>query len=637
MIITNKNILILNSIGDDAPRDVNSFLLSENVCYNIKYSSSISTDIYNYIDLSGQLVHYHYIFIYSNQIKVKKLKNLPCADRIFLILDINKNLNKKIEWNNILFINNFWYNPYYNHVNKIFYIKSHSKVDYDSSIDIYIDNKQLLHSTLLLKNKYVTPNFVDTNIYQNSKIIYLSSKNLDNVLIRDISTDNLNFILKQNYLSCKQDKKIIYTKKKIFTNKIAFIGDEFTFNALNDILNITYISKNDISNNLNCIRPEQYDFLLCESTWDGVDGTWHREFSGNHDHTNLRNVVNIFKKNNKRCIFYNKEDPINFKSFFISAGLFDIIITTSLTKVNDYKKYYPKKLVLASPFCCNPILHNPIENKKKKQVYFVGGFYSKFQERIKTTYNMLDNVIDKKLNLKLVNRHYFFPKISRQIRELNGFKNDYCIDKKYTDYETPVVSHIQAYNMYKDTLLHININTITDCKTMCSRRLIELLASGCNVYSNKSLFSKYFELPIIENIEDINEKLFDEYNIEGFYKTHMFFSYKAFIQKIYKILKKDLSYYKKITIKTNDPENIPDKFKKLITNDDSDFELIINKKVNILYIKKLLLYTDFFEGNVSFTSNKKDYFKIIEECNNIYKNTIRSNINNKKTLMIPFF
>ena len=95
MIITNKNILILNSIGDHAPRDVNSFLLSEKVSYNIKNSSSISTDIYNYIDLSGQLVDYHYIFIYSNRIKIKELKNLPCADRIFLILDINKNLNKK--------------------------------------------------------------------------------------------------------------------------------------------------------------------------------------------------------------------------------------------------------------------------------------------------------------------------------------------------------------------------------------------------------------------------------------------------------------------------------------------------------------------------------------------------------------
>ena len=71
----------------------------------------------------------------------------------------------------------------------------------------------------------------------------------------------------------------------------------------------------------------------------------------------------------------------------------------------------------------------------------------------------------------------------------------------------------------KKSLFHLNINTVTYCETMCSRRLIELLGCGCNVYSNTSKSIDYLKLPVVKEISNM-ETYFTEYNIDGFYLTH---------------------------------------------------------------------------------------------------------------------
>ena len=65
-----------------------------------------------------------------------------------------------------------------------------------------------------------------------------------------------------------------YKKCNIFNNNIAFIGDIFTFDSLSSILNVKYISKSKIHE----INYNDFDFLLCESTWLGMDKSWKYAF-----------------------------------------------------------------------------------------------------------------------------------------------------------------------------------------------------------------------------------------------------------------------------------------------------------------------------------------------------------------------
>ena len=74
------------------------------------------------------------------------------------------------------------------------------------------------------------------------------------IIIENISFDNLT--LEDNYKLYSLKNIEIYKNNKIFSNSIAFIGDDFTFNSLNNIVNLKYISKNDIDT----VDVNLYDF-----------------------------------------------------------------------------------------------------------------------------------------------------------------------------------------------------------------------------------------------------------------------------------------------------------------------------------------------------------------------------------------
>ena len=81
--------------------------------------------------------------------------------------------------------------------------------------------------------------------------------------------------------------------------------------------------------------------------------------------------------------------------------------------------------------------------------------------------------------MSIINRHYFFPKLTRQIKRFEIHQNKYEIPKEFKQFEKPSVTHIEAISLYKKSLFHLNLNTVKKCKTMSSRRMIELL--GCTV------------------------------------------------------------------------------------------------------------------------------------------------------------
>jgi len=547
---------------------------------------------------------------------------------LYLCTNISSIIGKKIEKNNIIILNK-------SANNDNLYVKTLSNSNDMSTMQILINNKQLPESNVLLSNRYITPNYIDNNLFPDYKYIYIYGKLISHIIIENILFDKVN--IESNY-QCSQLNNIQYYKDgdKIFLNNIAFIGDEFTFNSLNDIINIKYISKKEIDT----IDVNLYDFLLCESTWHGMDGSWKYAFNlyqENKYSIELKKIISKFKKNKKKCIFYNKEDPTNYEKFYKSAELFDIIITTSQLCIEKYKHIYPNKIIFDLPFLCNPIIHNPINNSKEKIVYFIGGFYNNFIDRNKDTCKLLKDVIIKNYKLVIINRHYFFPKLTRQINRFQIYKNKYEIPKEFKQFESPCVSHIEALNLYKNSLFHLNINTVTNCPTMSSRRLIELLACGCNVLSNFSKNIEYLKLPVITDIEQIKEyDIMNEYNVKGFYKIHTKYSYISLLEKIFILLNINIKNNVHIKISCLNESKIPEKYKCLLDQKKYDFELLIQNDdyYNTKIIKKLLVYPYFFNGNICFTNDKNKYF-IVQ--NNLIDDdcVIKYSKGSKRTLFIP--
>ena len=240
------------------------------------------------------------------------------------------------------------------------------------------------------------------------------------------------------------------------------------------------------------------------------------------------------------------------------------------------------------------------------------------------------------MNLSIINRHYFYPKITRQIDRFKHHQNSYEINKEFKQFEGPSVSHIGALNLYKSSLFHLNINTVTECKTMSSRRMIELLACGCNILSNKSECIEYLNLPVITDITKIKKNVFDEYNINGFYLMHTKYSYLSLVINLFHMNNIEIKNNVHIKISCKDETKIPEKYKNLLKSTKFDFELFIqyDNYYNIEIIEKLLVYPYFFNGNICFTDNKKKYFTVEDsildnDCIIKYHKDI------KQTLFIP--
>lgn len=612
-------IMLFNSIYDEKINNIKE-LINNNLNINFKYDLSldeVNNEIIN-SDISILTDNNKNILDYRNYNNIFKLKKYLSVKFYNLSDIINKNLNDN---NTIIFNNNYNYN--------ILNIKTENKDNKYDKIKIIIDNNFLLKSEVLLPNKYITNNYIDSKLIKNFKLLSIDG----NISFLKILNINNNKIKHSNEYTTnyKKEEDKIYRKKKIFNNKIAFIGDNFSYDTLNSIINIKYISLNNVIS----INVDEYDYLHCESTWFGCDNSWNNKFYkfNRNKSKQLVNLIQKFRDANKLCIFYNKEDPTSFESFKDVAGEFDIIITTSLNCIDKYKKLYQSIPVYVKPFFCNPIKHNPINSYNKKyKASFIGGFYNHLGDRKNITEKLFDSVINNNIPFKIINRYYYSPKLTSQI--LNIRNNTADINKKYEKYNTVPINYNEVYKFYKKYILQLNINTVTNCSTMCSRRLIELLACGCNVYSNDSKAITNYNLPVLTDINNLDINNLDNINIQGVKKAHDEFSIVSFIEFIYSLIKIRLIYNIKIKL-VYDDKNKCRKYSNYIDDINFNSEIILDKNYSEEEINYLIYHIHMTETNISYTNNKNDYYKIVDLKNNNNKLTVKTK--SDKILLIPLF
>lgn len=523
---------------------------------------------------------------------------------------------------------------------KILEIKIYSNLDHNINIKVSVDNNIIPKSNILWNRNWVTINYIDDEIYKEPNKLYIESDDVINIKgIYCTLVDKNNLVTDNINLSCNLiNKATVYKKQKVPNFVIGVISDNFTFENMNYIFNSVYINADMDLNNL------QFDLLLCESAWGGVDESWRDQLFMFNTNGNSRNkilkIIDFCKKKKIPTVFYAKEDPIFFDGFKNCSVLFDLVITTSIECVSKYKQLGCKN-VISTTFLINPIIHNPIKSNLINKIAFPGSYYNFLNNRCQVMNIILNNMCNYPLDI--FDRKYLHNKATYQIKKLQVNKAKCEFPNNYSPYIKPSLTYSQVIdNVYKKYKCVLNINTISDSQSMFSRRVMELAGCGTNIISNESLGMKnifgnnIYYLNEKNNYKlDLNINNLPNINIKLYETVHSNYTYKHLFKKIFNHFNLKISLEPKICILTSYDIKISDNIKtaytvfydeNFIPTNTFDWILCLNKKdyyYDNTFIKKIILPIEYVDENITI-SHDDICFKF--NCNNIDKNTFLLNI-----------
>ncbi|WP_087973581.1 glycosyltransferase [Oceanobacillus rekensis] len=347
---------------------------------------------------------------------------------------------------------------------------------------------------------------------------------------------------------------------------IGIICDEFLFNSFKDVANFYYVKKNEYKE-----LADKIDVLIVASAWKGLYEDWKGLANPNRRDVReeLFEVIEFFRKQDVKIVFYSKEDPVNYDRFIEIATRCDYIFTTAVEKIADYKKDCKNTNVYPLEFSVNPIYNNPIGiNNDLKDVgaIFAGSWYEKYPHRIKDSRILFDGVINAGNQLKIIDRN--FDKDLQQ----------HLYPPEYLKYISPSINHSTLQKIFKLFPWAINLNSVQASETMFANRVYELQAMGNLVLSNYSLgINNIF--PNIFIVQNSNEVTYIMNNVsdEDIYRHRMY--------GVRKVLRNQTSYHR---------------INKLLSYIGYDHEYITVRKVAVIVKNKL-------DNNIIDNFNRQTY------------------------------
>ena len=222
------------------------------------------------------------------------------------------------------------------------------------------------------------------------------------------------------------------------------------------------------------VEEVEPDLLLVESAFTGPGGSWaHRIAHIGEPHADLREVVAWCRQRSIPTIFWNKEDPANFRWFIASASLFDWVFTVDVDTVDRYRRTLGHGRVGVMPFAAQPALQHPGEGDRPGRVAFAGTYYAqKHPSRLR----QIESIVDPAREFGL---HIF---------DRMGAREDarFSWPERYRSHIVGSLTYPQVLEAYRRYRIFLNVNTVTSSPTMCARRIFELAASGTPVISGPS-------------------------------------------------------------------------------------------------------------------------------------------------------
>lgn len=323
----------------------------------------------------------------------------------------------------------------------------------------YIEHSVCDDSKLSVANIFSSdvdvPNLIDTKW-----------QNVFNKFFKSLSLDPIDKKIK-NLHNLSQFKTHTPLTPKL---KIAVVMDEFSFAVFSheaDVLQLT------IDNYVGEIESFKPDLLLIESAWFGYKKQWKAESSivGSSvfaliRHCSLNNIITAF---------WNKEDPTHFEHFLPLARMVNFVFTTEENCVPIYKHLLGHKRVHLLQFAVQPKLHNPVEKYTRQDKFcFAGAYYYQHPER-QHDFDKLIDTISKFKQIRIYDRNF---------RSLSQYNRPF--PDAYRSLVGGRLEFREIDRAYKGYKYAINLNTVKLAKTMCSRRIFELMASNTLMVSNWS-------------------------------------------------------------------------------------------------------------------------------------------------------
>lgn len=255
--------------------------------------------------------------------------------------------------------------------------------------------------------------------------------------------------------------------------RIAGIVDEFTRACLSPEVTWLDVDARGWRVQLPAFRPQ---ILFVESAWRGVRDSWKRRLATYPDHSDdtLHGVLRWCKRNGVPTVFWNKEDPVHFERFIARARLFDFVFTTEEECIGAYRREgLSHDRLHTLLFAAQPTLHHPprTDAKRENVVCFAGSYgESELAERRQYLEALLD--AGTAFDLRILDRNW----------KATGTAKAY--PERYRPYLRPGVDYRELARLQQRYKVFLNVNAVRTSRTMFSRRVFELLASGAAIVSS---------------------------------------------------------------------------------------------------------------------------------------------------------
>ena len=253
--------------------------------------------------------------------------------------------------------------------------------------------------------------------------------------------------------------------------RVAVIVDGFTQACLEPEVTLLAIDARAWRIQLAAFQPQ---LLFVESAWRGVHDSWKKRIASypdRHDDT-LAEVLLWCRRRSVPTVFWNKEDPVHFDRFLHAARQFDQVFTTEVACVETYRKAGVSR-VRPLLFAAQPALHYPGTAQREDIVCFAGSYgEAELGARRVDLEALLDGAIDASAPLRILDRQ------ATTKTTTNTFP------ARFQPYVEPGVDYRELAELQRRYKVFLNVNATRDSRTMFSRRVFELLASGAAVVSS---------------------------------------------------------------------------------------------------------------------------------------------------------
>lgn len=230
------------------------------------------------------------------------------------------------------------------------------------------------------------------------------------------------------------------------------------------------------------------DFVFVESAWNGNGGDWKFKLNGpSGPHSDIVDLLAECRRRGLPTVFWNKEDPPHFEDFLPLAKLVDVVFTSDVRLIPEYRAMLGHDRVAALPFAAQPAIHNPARparNFAARDIAFAGMYFAhKYPER------------REQMDLLLGAAEAVSGRMEHGLEIFSRFLGN---DERYQfpgALAERVVGGLPYRNLltaYKHFKVFLNVNSVVDSPSMCARRIFEISAAGTPVVTTPSAATREF-------------------------------------------------------------------------------------------------------------------------------------------------